>query len=202
MINSRKAVSQLAKIERLTNPKMRLAAEWEKPWQALISTILSPMTRDETTIMCSEILYKKYPSLKSLSKAKLKEVIKLIKPINYHKTKAKHIIETAKILIKNKRIPDNREELLKLQGVGRKVANVYLVHIHNTAAIGVDTHVAYLSKVLGWTKNQVPRKIERDLEKLFPKRLWNSINYILVRFGRMHKTRKKQVQVLRENKII
>ncbi|MBU3913161.1 MAG: endonuclease III [Nanoarchaeota archaeon] len=202
MINSRKAVSQLAKIERLTNPKMRLAAEWEKPWQALISTILSPMTRDETTIRYSEILYKKYPSLKSLSKAKLKEVIKLIKPINYHKTKAKHIIETAKILIKNKRIPDNREELLKLQGVGRKVANVYLVHIHNTAAIGVDTHVAYLSKVLGWTKNQVPRKIERDLEKLFPKRLWNSINYILVRFGRMHKTRKKQVQVLRENKII
>jgi len=199
-----KALRQLKKIEKLTDSSLRLAAEFNIPWQSLISTILSPMTRDETTIEISEKLYKKYPSLKALAKASLNDIKKIIKPVNYYKTKSKHISETAKILIKEYQgnIPSSREELMKLPGVGRKVANVYLAEVHKAAAIGVDTHVAFLSKTLGWTKQKHPHKIEKDLEFLFPKRYWNSINYILVRFGRQFSTRKNQIQVLKENKII
>lgn len=199
-----KAIRQLKKIEKLTDSSLRLAAEFNIPWQSLISTILSPMTRDETTIEISEKLYKKYPSLEKLSKAKLSDIKRIIKPVNYYKTKSKHISETAKILIKeyDGKIPNNREELMKLPGVGRKVANVYLVHIHKAAAIGVDTHVSFLAQTLKWTKEKNPHKIEKDLELLFPKRYWNSINYILVRFGRQFSTRKNQIQVLKENKII
>jgi len=190
---TQKAISQLKKIEKLTNPNLRLAAEFNTPWQALISTILSPMTRDETTIEVSEKLYKKYSSLSSLAKARLADIKKVIKPVNYYKTKSKHISETAKILMKEHKgnIPNSREELMKLPGVGRKVANVYLAEVHKAAAIGVDTHVAQTSRKLGWSKEKNPYKIEKDLELLFPKRYWNKINYIVVRFGREYSKKQK-----------
>jgi len=188
-----KAIKQLKKIEKLTDSSLRLAAEFNIPWQALISTMLSPMTRDETTIDVSEKLYKKYPSLLSLAKAQLSDIKKIIKPVNYYKTKAKHVSETAKILINEYKgnIPNSREELMKLPGVGRKVANVYLAEVHKAAAIGVDTHLSQTSRKLGWTKEKNPHKIEKDLELLFPKRYWNKINYIVVRFGREYNKKQK-----------
>jgi len=205
MNKRKKAIFQLRKIEKIIKGnKIRLAAEWDKKWKVLISTILSSQTRDEKTIEVSELLYKKYNSLRKLGKAKISDVEKIIKPLNFYKTKARHIIETARIIIQRHKgkIPENRGELLKLPGVGRKVANVYLVEAHKAAAIGVDTHVAFLSQALGWTKNKNPHKIEKDLEALFPKRYWNSINYILVRFGRLYTTRNKQIEKLRQALII
>jgi len=205
-MNKKRALWQLKKIRELVKNRedVRLAAEWKEDWKCLISTILSSQTKDETTIKISNILYKKYPTLKSLSKAKLNDIKKIIKPINFYKTKAKHILLTSKILIARYRgkIPKDREKLMELPGVGRKVANVYLVQVHKAAAIGIDTHVSFLSHALGWTKNKNPYKIEKDLEKLFPSRYWNSINYILVRFGRIYPTRKKQVEKLKKEKII
>ena len=186
------AIKQLKALEKYTlGEEMRLAAEWEKKWQILISTILSAQTRDETTIKYSNVLYKKYTTLEKLSRAKLSDVKKIIRPVNFYKNKSKNIIETAKIITgKYKgKIPSKIEELLELPGVGRKVANVYLVEAYDAPAIGIDTHCKRLSIKLGWTSNTHPHKIEKDLEKLFPKKYWNSINYILVRFGRMYRTK-------------
>lgn len=198
-----KAIKQLERIEKLTDKNMLLAADWTEEWQVLISTIMSAQTKDETTIKISHLLYKKYPTLKNLAKAKLRDLKRIIKPINYHKTKARHIIQTSRMLIEDYKgkIPHNLEKLVELPGVGRKTANVFLA-VHNHPAIGVDTHVAFLSRVLGWTKHKDKIKIEQDLEKLFPKRCWTSINYILVRFGRTYKTKKKQIEKLRKDKII
>ena len=202
-MNTKRAISQLRKIEKLTDKNMLLAADWTEEWQVLISTILSAQTKDETTIKISHKLYKKYNTLGKLAKARLKDIKRIIKPLNYHKTKAKHIIQTSRILIKDYegKIPHKMEKLLELPGVGRKTANVFLA-VHDHPAIGVDTHVAYLSRVLGWTRNKHPHKIEKDLELLFPKRYWSSLNYILVRFGRTYKTRKKQVEKLKREGII
>lgn len=198
-MNSQLAVKQLKQIEKFI-PKerksMRLAADWNEKWQILISTILSAQTRDEQTIKFSNILYKKFPSSARLANAELSEIKKIIRPINYHKTKAKHIKETAKIISQHG-IPTTLEGLLELPGVGRKVANVYLAAAHKRAAIGVDTHVAFISRLLGWTSNKNPHKIEKDLELLFPKQYWNSINYILVRFGRCY-SRKRQEEIINE----
>jgi len=192
------AISQLKALGKLAPKEMRLAAEWpkHKSWQVLISTILSAQTRDETTIAISKILYKKYPTLLSLSKAKLSSIQKIIRPINYYKTKAKHVLSTSKILIKdfNGKVPNTLDELLTLPGVGRKVGNVYLAEALKKNAIGVDTHVGRISQKLGWTKNKNPHKIEKDLEQLFPKKYWRSINYICVRFGRSH-TRKQEDEI-------
>lgn len=190
-MNSKKAIKQLLFLKKLVKGKEpRLAAEQSSKWKSLISTILASQSRDVLTNKISLILYKKYKTPKALGNANLSEIKKIIRPINYYKTKAKHIKFTAQIISKNG-IPSTREELMELPGVGRKVANVYLAEAHNAPAIGVDTHVTRISQKLGWTKNKNPHKIEKDLEKLFPKRYWNSINYIVVSFGQLYGRSKK-----------
>jgi endonuclease III len=200
-MNSAIAVKQLKELKKyILDGGMRLAAEWDEKWKVLIATILSAQTRDEKTIEICEILFNKYPTLEKFSKAKLKDVEKIIRQINYYKTKSKNILATAKIVCR-KGIAETCEELLELPGVGRKVANVYLAEAHKKNAIGVDTHVGRISQKLGWTKNSNPHKIEKDLEKLFPKRYWRSINYIVVRFGRTYWT-KGRAGKLREDEIL
>jgi endonuclease III len=199
-ISSKKAIRQLKRIEQLIPLRLRLAADWPKDWEVLISIILSARTRDETTIKVCEILFDKFNSPKKLGKAHLKEIIKIIKSINYYKTKAKNIKETA-ILISLSGIPKNVEELIKLPGVGRKTANVYLAEFHKKAAIGVDTHLSFVSQSLLWSKNKLPEKIEQDLQKLFPLKYWSSLNRIIVKFGRAF-NRKKQIEILNKIKLI
>ena len=163
--------------------KMRLAAEnWDKKWKTLIATILSARTRDEKTIPIAGNLFKKYNTLKKLSKGKLKDVKKIIKPINFYKTKSKNIINCAKILVK-----DYKSE----------VPNVFLAEYgHNK--IGVDTHLSYISQELGWTKNKNPHKIEKDLQILFPRKYWKILNSILVRFGKTYTSRREKKIILEE----
>lgn len=198
-MNSKTAVRQLFALKKASK-SLRLAAEWKKPWQSLISTILSARTRDDKTIEVSSILYKKYRSLPALANAPLKRIKSIISPVNYYKTKAKNIKNCAKILVSkhNGKIPKQFEKLIQLPGVGRKTANVFLAH-QGKPSIGVDTHITQISRYLGWTSNSKPEKIEQDLQKLFPKNLWRSINYIVVRFGQSYRSKKQKHAIL--NKI-
>ncbi len=199
-MNSKKAVEQLKEIQKMIKGReMRLAAcSWNKKWHTLIATILSAVTRDEVTIPVCEGLFRKYGSLEELSRARIGTVEKIIRRVNFYKTKTKNIIGTAKIL-SGKKIPESVDELIKLPGVGRKVANVYLVESHGFDAIGVDTHVARISYKLGWTKNRNPHKIEKDLEKLFPKKYWKEINETLVTFGKSYGlSRRREDEVLKK----
>ncbi len=188
-------LKQLRIIEKQSD-NLLLAADWKKPWQVLISTMLSAQTKDETTIKISKRLYKKFNSLEKLANAKLKDIKSIIKPVNYYKTKAKNIKKTVQILIKSYKgkIPHKIEALLELPGVGRKTANVFLA-VQGHDAIGVDTHLAYCSRRLGWSKHKNPHKIEEDLKHLFPKKYWKSLNWIIVRFGRTY-SRNEQNKIL------
>ncbi|MEK6817657.1 MAG: endonuclease III [Nanoarchaeota archaeon] len=202
-MNQNLALKQLKLLDKY-GKEMRLAAEkWPNEFQTLISIILSARTRDEVTIEICKKLFKKYSTAKKLSEAKLKEIEKIIKPVNFYKNKSKNIINCAKVLVKehNSKVPESIDKLIKLSGVGRKTANVFLAEKgHN--AIGVDTHVNYLSQKLGWTKNKKPEKIEKDLESLFPKKYWNKINETLVRFGKTYTSRKKKNETLEKIKKI
>lgn len=202
---SKKAVAQLKALQKMIKGKeIRLAAEWPEKWQVLISTILSAVTKDETTISVCEVLFKKYPSPEKLALANFEDITKIIRRVNYHKTKAKHIIETCKIIAEERgKIEDNIEGLLKYPGVGRKVGNVYLAEALKSHAIGVDTHITRISQKLGWTKNKNPHKIEKDLEELFPRKYWRSINYIIVSFGRIYSTsRRREDEIFEKVKLI
>ena len=198
-MNPQTALKQL-KILAKKPKEMRLAAEsWSSDFQILVSTIMSARTRDETTIPVAEKLFKKYPNSKKLSRAKLSEIQKTIRPVNFFRNKSKNIIACAKKIesdFKGK-VPKTIESLISLPGVGRKTANVFLSEI-GKPGIGVDTHVSYISQKLGWTKNKNPHKIEKDLKELFPEKYWSIVNSTLVRFGKTHTSRKQKDKILEE----
>ena len=166
-MNTKIAIKQFEAIKKLKGD-MRLAAEgWDSKFQVLISTILSARSLDETTIKYCNILFSKYHDAKSLSNANLKDIENIIRPINFYKNKSKYIIECSKQLYQdyNGTPPMDFEKLVKLKGVGSKTANVFLSEYgHDT--IGIDTHVAYISYYLEWTKSKNPDKIEEDLKKI------------------------------------
>lgn len=203
MVSPSTALKQLNYLSKLGN-EMRLAAEeWKNNYQTLIAIELSARTRDEVTIEVCKKLFKTFPTAKSLSNAKIKDIEKLIRPVNFYKNKSKNILNCAKELIEryNSKVPETIDELITLPGVGRKTANVFLTEI-NHDALGVDTHVSYCSQKLGWTKNKNPHKIENDLKKLFPKKYWNKVNSTLVRFGKTHTSKKQKDKLLEEVKKI
>tara|TARA_Y100000296_G_scaffold87051_1_gene129488 strand:+ start:2144 stop:2764 length:621 start_codon:yes stop_codon:yes gene_type:complete len=196
--SEKKALKQLNFMKK-NGFKMRLAAEkWKSPFEILISTIMSARTRDEVTIPVSEKLFKKYNTPKKLGKARLDSIKKIIRPINFYQNKSKNIIACAKTLEKEyeSKVPLEMDELIKLPGVGRKTANVFISEVGGDG-IGIDTHVSFISQKLNWTKNKKPEKIEEDLKKLFSKRHWNRVNSTLVRFGKTY-TRKKEKNILLE----
>ena len=196
-MNKAKALKQLRELEK-QGSTMRLAAEgWNQPWQNLVSTILAARTRDEVTINVCNELFKKYKTTKSLSKASLKQIQKMIRSVNFYRNKSKSILGCCKMLTEkyNGKPPHDFDKLIELPGVGRKTANVFLQEMGHSE-IGIDTHVFYCSRYLGWTKNTKPEKIEQDLKKLFDKKHWNIVNPILVRFGRTHKSKRKKNELL------
>ncbi|MEK6906991.1 MAG: endonuclease III [Nanoarchaeota archaeon] len=195
-----KILKQLKELEKRSS-RMRLAAEsWNEEWQTLISTIMSARTRDEKTIPIASKLFQKY-NLSKLAKANIKDVKKIIKPVNFYKTKSKNVINCAKCLVNNynSKVPHDFDKLIDLPGVGRKTANVFLAE-YGKHALPVDTHVFYISRKLGWAKSNKPHKVEEELKNLFPKEYWNKINEILVRFGKTYTSRKEKDEVLNEIK--
>ena len=119
--------------------------------------------------------------------------------MNFYKTKSRNISNLAKILVKdyNGKLLHDFEKLIELPGVGRKTANVFLSE-HGFEGLAVDTHVYFISRRLGWSKNKNPHKVEMDLKKLFPLDYWSEVNPILVRFGKKHTSRKKKNELLDE----
>ena len=200
-MNQQKAIKQLSEINKLKG-NIRLAGEnWKTPFQTLISIILSARTLDETTIKVGNILFKKYNNSNKLSKANLQQIQKIIKPINFYKNKSKSIINCSIELEKNYngKIPLDYNKLIQLSGVGDKTANVFLSEMGKDA-IGVDTHVFYISRYLEWTDKTKPIDVEEDLRKLFPKNYWKKLNSILIKFGKKFTSRKEKDKILDEIK--
>ncbi len=159
---------------------------WPEHWQTLIATILSAQSRDEITIPIAENLFKHYITILALSKANPKDIFKLIKSINYNKTKTKHIREAAKYLLQHHqgKVPKNLEELKKIPGVGLKTANLILCEVHKKDAICVDTHVHRIMNTFRIVKTKSPEKTEKALRKIAPKKYWSKINRYFVLLGK------------------
>ncbi|MBW2965644.1 endonuclease III [Candidatus Woesearchaeota archaeon] len=154
-------------------------------WKILISTILSARANDKATIPVTKELFKKYKSLKQLAQADPRIVKKIIKRTVYYNQKTKYILNTAKKILKDYKgkVPDDFDELIKLPGVGHKVACCVLVYAFNKPRIPVDTHVAVIANRLSWTKESDPKKVWRDLEDKIPKKYWLIVNELFVIHG-------------------
>lgn len=170
---------------RMTALKELHEAETGGPFSILIGTILSARTKDENTIKVVKKLFSKYSSAKQLSKAKVKDVEKLIRSIGFYHVKAKRIIDVASIInskYKGK-VPTSLDELIKLPGVGRKTANCVLVYAYDKPAIPVDVHVHRISNRIGLVDTKTPEETELALMKKIPKKYWLEINDTFVMYG-------------------
>ena len=159
--------------------------DYNSPFHVLVSTVLSTRTKDYVTEKASRNLFSRVSSPNDLAKMPVRTIEKLIYPVGFYKTKARHLKEMARMLIDKYggKVPDKFEELVKLPGVGRKVANLVLALSFGEDAICVDTHVHRISNRLGWVKTKNPLETEKELMKIFPKRYWKDINHVLVSFG-------------------
>ena len=155
-------------------------------FKVLISTILSARAKDEITEVISEELFKKYPTAEKLAKANKKDVIKIIRRIGFFNNKSKNVINAAKMLVSDfdSRVPKNLDDLVKLPGVGRKVANCVLVYAFGMDAIPVDTHVHQIANRLGWVRTKTPEQTEEKLMKLIPRKHWQIVNDTFVAHGK------------------
>jgi endonuclease-3 len=156
-----------------------------EPLSILIGTILSARTRDENTSTVVKKLFSTYNTARSLARAKVSDIEKIIKSTGFYHIKARRIIEVASIidLKYHGKVPDSLNELLKLPGVGRKTANCVLVYAFEKPAIPVDTHVHRISNRLGIVETKTPEETELELMKKIPKKYWLQINDTFVMYG-------------------
>lgn len=166
------------------NPKCEL--NYDKDYELLLAVMLSAQTTDKRVNLVTAPLFKKYPSLESLDKLSEKEIASEIKSIGMYRQKAKHFKNIVSELIKiGGYVPNDREILIKMSGVGRKTINVVLSNLYNEPCIAVDTHVSRVSKRLSLAKEDDDvLDIEKKLMKKFPKDKWSKLHHQMVLFGR------------------
>lgn len=165
------------------DPKCEL--EYTKDYELLLSVMLSAQTTDKSVNMVTRKLYKKYDTLDKLDTLTLDEIDNYIRSIGLHKTKSKYFKEIVTKIKEIGYVPNDREFLESLSGVGRKTASVVLGILFDIPSFAVDTHVYRVSKRLGITtmKDDV-LKTEIKLKKYFDEDKWNKINSQMVLFGR------------------
>jgi endonuclease-3 len=170
-----------------TYPEAKCELRHSKPLELLIATILSAQCTDKRVNIVAKDLFKRYRSAVDYANAPLAELEQAIRMTGFFRNKAKNIRACCRKLVERHggQVPQTMEELTRLDGVGRKTANVVLGNAFGVnAGVVVDTHVARLSQRLGLTKQKPPEKIERDLMALVPQRQWALFSHWLIWHGR------------------
>lgn len=188
-MNPKLRTSLLKIIRTLTRlfPEPACALHYKKPFELLVSVILSAQCTDKRVNEVTKELFKKYRTLDDYVNAKPAEFEKDIYSTGFYRAKAKNILAAAKAIKKDfgGKIPRTMGEMITIPGVGRKTANVVLGELYGTAeGIAVDTHVIRLSLLLGLTKHKDAVKIERDLMEIIPKKDWVRFSHLLILYGR------------------
>lgn len=168
-------------------PNARIVLTYSNTWELLVAVILSAQCTDTRVNLVTEKLFKKYKTVKDYAEANLSEFKQDIRSTGFFRNKAKNIIKSANIILDkfNGKIPKSMDDMLTLAGVARKTANVVLGNAYGIVeGIAVDTHVRRLANRLGLSSNSDPVKIEQDLMKLFPKKDWFKLTYLLIEHGR------------------
>ena len=168
-------------------PDAKCELNYNNDYELLIATLLSAQTTDKRVNKVTAVLFKKYPSIKTLSKAPIDDIENIIREIGTFRRKALYIHEITNKLVQDgyNYVPNDRKYIESLPGVGHKTANVFLSNIYDEPAIAVDTHVARVSKRLGIAnKNDDVKAIEKKLMKKIPKDRWSKTHHQLVLFGR------------------
>jgi endonuclease-3 len=175
-------------IERLAeeHADAAIALTFESPLELLVSVMLSAQTTDVNVNRVTATLFQKYTRPEDYLAVPVAELERDIFPTGFYRQKAKALRGTMAMLIADYdgQVPERFEDLLRLPGVARKTANVVSAERGHAVGIVVDTHVRRLSQRLGFTRQEDPVKIERDLVKLVPRADWARFPHLLIWHGR------------------
>ena len=166
------------------NPPIPLA--FSNAYTLLVAVVLSAQCTDKRVNEVTPCLWKygtRPQDIVALGTAKIEEIIK---PCGLYTRKAQSIFELSQMIVElfNGEVPQEREKLESLPGVGRKTANVILSHVFNIPAFPVDTHILRLANRWGWSKASTPDGVEKDLCALFAPETWILRHLQMIYFGR------------------
>lgn len=157
----------------------------DRPFETLVSTILSLRTKDAVTEAASRRLLSQASTPSTISALPVAQIERLIYPVGFYHTKARNLRAACLILLKEYKgkVPREMDELLKLPGVGRKTANLVITVGYGGYGICVDTHVHRISNRWGYVETRTPKETEFALRGKLPKKHWKTYNDLLVTFG-------------------
>lgn len=169
-----------------TYPYAVAELDFDNPFELLVATVLSAQTTDVRVNATTPELFARYPDAAELASARIEDVEDIVRPLGFYRSKAKAIVNLAAQLVADYRgqVPGKLEELVKLPGVGRKTAFVVLGNAFGKPGITVDTHFGRLARRFGFTTEEDPVKVERDVAELFEPKDWTQLSHRLVYHGR------------------
>ena len=164
---------------------VKLMDSFKDPYIVLIACILSLRTNDRTTYPATLRMLKLADNPHDMKNVEVSELAKAIYPVGFYENKAKQIIELSRIIDEELggKCPDEIEELVKFNGVGRKTANLVLAEGFHKPAICVDVHMHRIFNRLGYVNTKTPDETEFALRKKLPKKYWIEINSLMVTHG-------------------
>lgn len=167
-------------------PDAKCSLNFKSPLELLIATVLSAQCTDVRVNMVTKELFKKYKTAEDYACARPGILEDDIRSTGFYKNKTKSIINCCKKISHNHggAVPASLDELVQLDGIGRKTANVILGNAFGIPGITVDTHVKRVSYRLALTENQDPVKIEYDLMELVPEKEWTHFSHCMIFHGR------------------
>ena len=164
---------------------VELMEKFKNPYLVLIGCILSLRTNDRTTYPATLRMLELADTPEKMSKIKVEDLAKAIYPVGFYENKARQIVELSRQIVEDLdgKVPDEIEDLIKFNGVGRKTANLVLAKGFNKPAICVDVHVHRIFNRLGYVKTKTPEETEFALREKLPQKYWIDINTLIVTHG-------------------
>ncbi len=169
--------------EKTTLNRMRLKEN--DAFKILIACLLSLRTQDKNTEISSKKLFSVASTPKAILSLSGKKLENLIFSSGHYRKKAKIIKHVSEVILKkfNGKVPETKEELMSIKGIGPKTANIVLAFAFGKDVLPIDTHCHRIPNRLGWVKTTRPESTEKELEKILPKKYWRDFNAIFVQFG-------------------
>lgn len=185
MLNQTQIREVLDKLQ-ILYPDAHCELNFQTPYELLISTILSAQSTDKRVNIVTSELFKKHNTPQTMLQLTQEELQEEIRTIGFFRNKSKNILNTSRIIMESYdgEVPESREELMTLPGVGRKTANVVMSNAFGMQAIAVDTHVFRVSNRIGIADSKNVEDTEKDLMANIPENEWTQTHHLLIFHGR------------------
>ncbi|WP_097668022.1 endonuclease III [Anaerosalibacter massiliensis] len=183
---NKKEVDKVLDILEELYPDAEVELNHSNTFELLIATILSAQCTDKRVNKITKELFKEYNTPKAFLTLTQEELGEKIRTCGFYRNKSKNILGACQMIIEefDGKVPDTREELMKLPGVGRKTANVVLSNAFSVDAIAVDTHVFRVSNRIGLANSKDVLDTEKDLMENIKKERWSKAHHLLIFHGR------------------